>query len=253
MYLSSNWLTVLGGCHSVKLEEVSWDSQHFGIKVGKLMLDQGTRSGEVRSLIQERSYDCIISRVAGDELEKIHVLEENGFRLMDIQAVLRLELEGDTVSPPITFEIVPCTPDDLDTVTKIARNAFGSDHFHVDRRFDSERVDEMYEKWVRKCFAEKYDMTLAKMDGAIAGFHAAKVEGASAYIELVAVTENYRGRGVAKALVLDFLRRVGRKARVVDVRTQITNLPAIRLYEGLGFKMVSSLLTFHWWRGEKAP
>jgi ribosomal protein S18 acetylase RimI-like enzyme len=50
----------------------------------------------------------------------------------------------------------------------------------------------------------------------------------------------YRRQGLARAVLLECLRRMqGRGVERVSVSTGVTNLPAIRLYESVGFKIVN--------------
>jgi ribosomal-protein-alanine N-acetyltransferase len=65
-------------------------------------------------------------------------------------------------------------------------------------------------------------------------------------ITSVAVGQAYRRRGVGRQLAaaaLDFLRRWG--ARQVDLEVSVTNEPAIRLYESLGFRRERPLPSYY--------
>lgn len=62
------------------------------------------------------------------------------------------------------------------------------------------------------------------------------VEGNRGYISMVATTERARGRGLAKKLVLEFIRIAADKGlEGVHLYAVADNLPAIRMYQGLGF------------------
>ena len=53
---------------------------------------------------------------------------------------------------------------------------------------------------------------------------------------MIAVDENFRGRGIAKSLVrktMDRLRELGASECILE--TELTNLGAIGLYESMGF------------------
>ena len=74
-------------------------------------------------------------------------------------------------------------------------------------------------------------------DDAPVGYAITGRSGRHGYLQRLAVHPAHRGRGVATALVLDGLRWVRRHgvSRAV-VNTQESNVAAVRLYEGLGFR-----------------
>ena len=89
----------------------------------------------------------------------------------------------------------------------------------------------------RKSLALDYTIFLtAEWEGRVAGYCGCYVSLEEAEITNVAVKEELRGRGIARALLLELLRQGearGAKAFLLEVRAG--NAPAIRLYEGLGF------------------
>ena len=90
----------------------------------------------------------------------------------------------------------------------------------------------------RKSLALDYTIFLtAEWEGRVAGYCGCYVSLEEAEITNVAVKEELRGRGIARALLLDLLQQGearGAKAFLLEVRAG--NAPAIRLYEGLGFE-----------------
>lgn len=90
----------------------------------------------------------------------------------------------------------------------------------------------------RKSLALDYTIFLtAEWEGRVAGYCGCYVSLEEAEITNVAVKEELRGRGIARALLLELLRQGearGTKAFLLEVRAG--NAPAIRLYEGLGFE-----------------
>ena len=90
----------------------------------------------------------------------------------------------------------------------------------------------------RKSLALDYTIFLtAEWEGRVAGYCGCYVSLEEAEITNVAVKEELRGRGIARALLLELLRQGedrGAKAFLLEVRAG--NAPAIRLYEGLGFE-----------------
>ena len=66
-------------------------------------------------------------------------------------------------------------------------------------------------------------------------------------IDLVGVSEDYRGKGIGSLLVSKALKWFSNYTNSVYVGTQAANIPAIRLYEKMGFHQVFSEATLHLW------
>ena len=91
--------------------------------------------------------------------------------------------------------------------------------------------------------AVRDDMLLVALDGdAVAGTTMAGYDGHRGWLHKVAVSPQYRGRGLATALVRHAI-RVLRSAGCTKVNLQIraTNLEVRKFYEGLGFEIEERL------------
>ncbi|MHC4992009.1 MAG: GNAT family N-acetyltransferase, partial [Planctomycetota bacterium] len=88
------------------------------------------------------------------------------------------------------------------------------------------------------------DLVVADTDGRCAGFLLALHVGDALVIDLVAVDDRWRGRGLVGDMTrLACLRRAG--ARVLRVGTQVANIPALRAYIRLGFTVVQCRYVLH--------
>ncbi|HYM14522.1 MAG TPA: GNAT family N-acetyltransferase [Dehalococcoidia bacterium] len=83
--------------------------------------------------------------------------------------------------------------------------------------------------------------TVADRAVGFALFRQADEDGGRAYLSTLAVTEQSRGRGIGHALTVRVARKLfAEGARHLDLRTDDTNAPAVRLYVKLGFKQVQA-------------
>jgi ribosomal protein S18 acetylase RimI-like enzyme len=132
----------------------------------------------------------------------------------------------------------------------VREDVFKESRFFRDPNFGRDKAREMFEVWARRGLRDRDWFTACeRVDGRIAGFVTARMRDESAgSIELVAVAESFRGRGVGKRTVSAAAAELARRgARRISVVTQGANLGAQRLYCDCGFRVVRCGLWFHLW------
>jgi ribosomal protein S18 acetylase RimI-like enzyme len=216
----------------------------------------------------------LTARVDAGDLGTIQVLEASGFRLLDGLQTFSLALRGAGFSPPGALAPLPTgraeprpqpkrlphglvrgfQSEDLDPVCAIARSVYVLDRFHADTALAPGVADRLHETWVRNsCLGQAADhVVIAETNGLVAGFVTCKLDqeatavlgGPLGTIVLVATAAAARGQGVARAATrgaLDWFG--GQGAALVEVGTQLRNIPAGRLYESCGFRLLGVSLT----------
>lgn len=171
--------------------------------------------------------------------------EEAGFRLMDVRMELGRPAAGDESS-----SLRPATADDVEPLRELARANHRITRFYADPNFPDERCDELYATWISRSIEGWADAVLvADVDGRPAGYvscHA--LEWGWGSIGLIGVGPDARGRGLGRELVngaVGWARERGLER--VTVVTQGRNVPALRTFEGCGFRTDEVGLSFHKW------
>ncbi len=86
----------------------------------------------------------------------------------------------------------------------------------------------------------------ALVDSALAGYVYAKRVHDEGHILNVAVNPDLRRQGIGKALTLKVLDELkGQGCRAVYLEVRASNLPARRLYEGLGFRVIAQRRSYY--------
>ena len=86
----------------------------------------------------------------------------------------------------------------------------------------------------------------ASESGTVAGYIGVQEICGEGYVTNVAVLPQYRRRGVGRALLLAALDGAGaRNCAFLSLEVRVSNLPAIRLYESLGFAAQGTRKSFY--------
>jgi dTDP-4-amino-4,6-dideoxy-D-galactose acyltransferase len=246
---------------------LDWDSQQFGMKAARIehLEARGDYASALKaklSMLDQMLGECrnasichLSARVESGDLSAVHALEARGFQLLDGIQTFSLLLSGEPAASNTPFEIRLASAADLPDVLRIARTAYVFDRFHGDSALSTETADRIHEQWVRNSVegrtadavivacqrSRPVAYVTCKVDWDTRGIPGAMV----GTIVLVATDAAHRGKGAARAATLgalDWFRN--HSVDIVEVGTQLRNIPAGRLYENLGFRLAGTSLTF---------
>jgi ribosomal protein S18 acetylase RimI-like enzyme len=250
---------------------LSWDTEQLGVRAGKIGYllpehDYKTSYEIKHGLLEKVIKGCktdrvqyLTVRVNSHETTSIHVLEDNGFVLLDGILTFSYDLrEGLKRRAKSGIKTRLASPKDSSQILRIASSAFRYDRFHTDPDVPKKTADGLHSAWLRNSMAgiDADAVIIGEKNGRLLGFVTCKIDKRSrpllglsmGTIVLVAVDEKGRGKGVASAMTaaaLDWFREHG--TDLVEVGTQLRNMQASRLYETAGFRLVASSLSMRKW------
>lgn len=215
---------------------LDWDSEFWGLRVG--------RGNKVEGLAQwasENTVGLMCLLVSADKPEEGQAAEALGYRFMDV----RVSFERKTISCGSGSRLARA--EDLGRLKEIARSAHRITRFYADPTLPDERCDELYEEWIRRSFAGWADIVLvAEREEQAVGYVTVHLDGEDSSIGLIAVAEDWRGKGIGTELVSSALNWArGQKAVRMSVVTQGRNIAAQRLFQRGGFLTSGTALWFH--------
>lgn len=238
--------------NDLQLEILPWDSEFFGVRIGRLMASNLTDDAfaTLSSWSRDEDLQCIYCLIDPGDRESIRTAETHGFRLVDLR--MDLILSRTAPSPPSRMKdasVRRAVEKDIEPLRRIARDAHPDSRFYFDQRFDSNRVDELFATWIENSCRGWADLVLVlDLEGIPSGYVSWHRDGERGRIGLFALAEAVRGRGYASVLLaaaIDTIRADGDLE--IRVTTQGRNAAAQRTYQRAGFVTESIRLWYHWW------
>lgn len=198
--------------------------------------------------VQERPGPVFMyAKIPTTWLAAVQACEDAGFRLVDTNVTFDKKSEPGGPPAGYPFQVRPARPEDRAGVTDLARRSFVYSRFHLDPDVPRAVADAIKGGWVDNFFTGKRGdaMIVAAEGSRIVGFLQLLYVGAdTTVIDLIAVDEAYRGRGLAGAMIGLAQREPGRA--VMKVGTQAANITSMRMYEKIGFRLCETSYVLHY-------
>ncbi|HSN68756.1 MAG TPA: hypothetical protein VLV48_05890, partial [Thermoanaerobaculia bacterium] len=132
-------------------EFLAWDSEFFGVRIGRVTAPRldAEAFARVDEWRRSQTLDCIYCLVDPGDRVSIRTAETQGFRLVDLRVDLRRSFAG---AAPLAAsrEPRPAAESDIPVLTSIARAAHRDSRFFFDERFDPARAEDLFATWIEK-------------------------------------------------------------------------------------------------------
>lgn len=238
-----------------------WDSRMYGFPAARLDLvvasDDATRRALVDASLssaRDRGIRHLIARVDAGDLALTRTLLRAGFELIDGIQTFTLALPH-SFRPFAGVHTRLFEPADLDGILSLARTAYVFDRFHADAAVGAATAGKINEEWLRNSCSGKaaHAVLVAAAGPEVLGYATCKIDRecraalglAIGSIVMVATAAHARRQGIAGACTYAALEWFQRHdVGLVQVGTQLRNIPAARLYERCGFRIAANSLTW---------
>jgi len=220
-------------------------SESIGLPAFRVADAEGLRAEMFSGNVQSFAY----AKLATRDVAKVSRLEDLGFRVIDAAVQLDCPAKDLKTAAVVTpgYQVSLARPDDRSGVEKVAAENFIFSRFHLDPRFPDSAADEFKRRWAGNFFSgERGDaMIVARHDGEVAGFLQLLDHGDTLIIDLIAVAETHQRKGLAAAMIALAADHYKDAAKLL-VGTQIANVPSVRAYQKLGFRVCDSSYVLHY-------
>lgn len=249
---------------SVYLSE--WDTQHFKIKIGKtafLFFDKMSKLEDrlnffrkLREKLVSSEFRAIFLRHSLNDSKTIIALSKSGWILTDVLLTFHRNMKAYVFTEckeKLPIKIRDANKYDSNAISDLARKSFHTSHFHLDPNLPHNLSDELYANWALSSLNKlSSKVFVAEEDNGICGFISCSINQLASnvsygVIDLIAVDSDKQKRGIGKLLLSEALKWFSSQVCSVYVGTQAINIPAVRLYESMGFRQVNAEATFHFW------
>ncbi len=244
--------------------DLEWDSEQLRIPVTRIdqLLTENTSILEDLKLkeklliefIERKKNHYIFVRVDSKNLGSVYSFENTGFNLIDGILTFYLPMREFT-SRVLNADLIlrEAKESDIDEISEIGGKIYKFDRFHNDPVINKNNADELHSIWlknsVKKVAAD--NVFVAEYEGKIVSFVTCKLikfpflQFTLGDIILVGTNSSHQGQGFGKIITnysLNWFKK--QNVNVVQVKTQLANIPAAKTYMECGFKFIKSELTF---------
>lgn len=242
----------------LRLEKDGWLSDVLGISSWKgLGIAAGTSSAEIRASLLDHAEagDAFVSvKIPTRDVAAVANATRAGFAVVDVNVTFDWLGGADgasSVSPDRSdMDIGSAGAGDEAAVAEIAGRCFTFSRFHLDPAIGVERANEIKRQWARNASRGRAAAVyVARSKNEVAGFLAVLLSktraGTDAVIDLIGIEASHQGGGAGRALSAMFVEQWHGRADRLRVGTQISNIPAMRLYESMGFRVAETSYVLH--------
>jgi|YNPNPStandDraft_1061719.scaffolds.fasta_scaffold16640_5 GNAT superfamily N-acetyltransferase len=229
----------------IEITERTWDTLHFGRRMGGLIISGELRHDEIERLLEEAreaGYKHLTARFPGSRIEWAQALSAAGFYLTDIGITFARET-GEAPEPALPVRVARV--EDIPALREMSRGLFLTSRFYHDPFFSREEADGVFSAWAENSVrGEAADLVLVvdSEDGP-RGYVTLRLREKGVIVLIGASRDAPRGTG--SALVAAAHRAYAERGlRRAEVRTQAHNYPAIGLYMKWGYKLDSTDMTW---------
>ncbi|MBS3901681.1 MAG: GNAT family N-acetyltransferase [Dethiobacter sp.] len=234
----------------------TWDTNYFGIKCGRIVLNGTLNSNDLRDIAEwVQAVDFVtIYNIANDPLNNL-MLCQSQLRpfLADVNIKFcRFLAKLDADQQFSRFFISIESMSELDEgIVSVATTCFTHSRFYNDPNIPVEKARGVYAHWVSTAFnrSDRF-FVKAKINGMTMGFilFTLNKSESTCVVELIGVNPQASGLGIGSTLLNQLaLHTRGIGITKIKVGTQANNTKAVRFYEQNGFSYDGCTSVFHVW------
>lgn len=231
------------------IEDKVWDSAFFGFKTGELTFS-GDMDAFSLALNQAKhdNYRLLYWKIPIEDFAANQIAASNKLFLGDTKTVF--ELPGSEIQPQKINPVKKWTETVNENLISLGISSGKYSRFKNDPLLPKNSFEKMYREWVLQSLNGNMGDEIYFIGDAADPIAMVTIAFKNQFAEigLIAVKQEYQQQGYGKLLV-EFVENITfeKKLNHLIVATQLSNLPAIKLYEKCGGKIIKQENIYHIW------
>jgi GNAT superfamily N-acetyltransferase len=234
------------------IEFLDWDSQFFGLKIGR-----------IESLAYIPTKEDFLEEVRREKYDLIYIfsyadLKDNGFwesvgcRLTDTIVTLSMPFEAEKYRNAYGKCFNELTQSDLDACQKIAETVAPKSRFYREKLIGPELTRKMYRQWINASLDGSFSdgLFMEKIDGKVVGIHTIKTEKTQGIFTLTGVDPGFLKQGIGRKLWnQSFAFWAAQQSNIIKVtsRFSIRNFASFNFHLAMNFNKIEQVkYIFHY-------
>ena len=233
------------------LRRTPWDDPHFGLESMELAVTDADSDGaalaEAEKVLSSGRVYCA-AKIPMKRVFLVHALEEKGFRFLETQAELHLNLSKDfhlekyLLSVAERGRIEPVSIEDFPSLLSRLDGVFDSDRICLDPALGPDVSLLRYRSWLSDRFGKDgAHISWIIADGKRAGFFFLESEGDFADSALAGLFSEFKGSGYAPLIISSHIgcaKELG--CRKLVTRVSMNNMESLRLHLAFGYQIATA-------------
>jgi dTDP-4-amino-4,6-dideoxy-D-galactose acyltransferase len=231
---------------------LEWDSNFFGIKVGRISCPT-LRQEQLDEILSDMARAHVkLAYWPSDTEIRSSATRELGGRLVDRKTTFEIDFRclnpGDFISTGLVETYTPSMP--VVELEALAIRSGQYSRFRVDPHISSDKFETLYKTWLRRSLTKQIanEVLVIREGGSVVGMVTLVDDQGKGEIGLLAVGPQHTGRRYGEILVraaqVGFIRN---GYRFGQVTTQANNVPACNLYKKCGYSVKTVSYFYHFW------
>lgn len=233
---------------------LEWDTDYFGVSSARVNLN-----GEIDEKDQEEIIN-FCKKYKFITISNANNIKENNYWIgtktdaflsdMNVQFIKIIEDNKDEKDYKNEEIYILNNLSTNSQIIEIAGSSFKYSRFFNDPNFPKKQAENIYLHWTECAFNQKNKyFIINEIEGQIIGYILFSIDKKYIKIELIAVSEKFKGKKVGKSLIKSLESfSIKKGINVIKVGTQVDNVSAVQFYEKMGFKYSGCLSLYHLWR-----
>lgn len=233
------------------VQPLPWDSDFFGVPIGKVDLDGvgPEQLDAIDAVARSEGLQCLYGSLDPTDAAATVLVQQHGFRFVEAATTFDLRLEEPPIPRPQGVEVRIGGPEDLHRLKGASDGLAAWSRYAVDPRFGLEAARSLQWAWIERAAGGdggERQLVLAERDGELLAF-ITRCASPDPIVDCVWTTA--RGSGAARYLIEDARRWAGDRS-LLGGPIAARNVAALRYVSHCGYRVTSVRYLYHRWLDE---